>query len=98
MDVLGPVTGVGGEFRRDVDGTDGMDMGECSTIDFSRCLFFVITEVYEGTRACGKHRGGCGDPRRIRIWYLLLTYIPVSTVSLVFQLDEVRKSDRMNEV
>ena len=61
-----------------------MDTGECSTIDFSRCLFFVITEVYEGARACGKDRDGYGDPRRIRVWYLFFTYTPVSTVSFDF--------------
>ena len=66
-----------GEFRRHADGTDGIDTRECSTIDFSRCLFFVITGVYEGTKACGKHRDGCGDPSRIGIWYLLFTYTPV---------------------
>jgi len=35
-----------GEFRRHADGTDGMDTGEYSAIYFSRCLLFVITEVY----------------------------------------------------
>jgi len=47
---------------------------------FLSFFLFVITEVYEGTRACGKHRDGCGGPRRIRIWYLFFTYTPVSTL------------------
>ena len=73
-----------GEFRRHADGTDGMHTRECSTIDFSRCLFLVTPEACWETRACGKHRDGCGDPRRIRIWCLFFTYTPVSTVSLIF--------------
>ena len=56
-----------GEFRRHEDGIDG---GECSTIDFSRCLFYVITEVCKGTGACGKQRDRCGDPS---VEILLLT-------------------------
>jgi len=52
-----------GEFRRHADGMDGTDVGEFSTIDFTRYVFsFVITEVYGKTRACGKHRDRCGDP------------------------------------
>ena len=65
---------------------------------FPLCLFFVITEVYEGTGACGKHRDGCGDPRRIRKWYLFLTYTPVSPVRLIFWLDdEMGESERAKE-
>jgi len=61
--------------------------------------FLFITEAYGETRACGKHRDGCNDPRRIRVWYLFFTYTPVSTFSLIFWLDEeVSESERMNEV
>jgi len=31
-----------GEFRRHADGTDGMDTGECSTIDFSHSVFSLL--------------------------------------------------------
>jgi len=65
---------------------------------FPLCLFFVITRVYEGTKACGKHRDGCGDPSRIGIWYLFFTYTPASTVSLIFSLDKESESERMSGV
>jgi len=73
--------GVGRRVQETSDGTDGMDAGEYI---LPAMFFFVITEVYGGTRACGKHRDGCGDPRRIRMWYFPFTYTPVFTVSLIF--------------
>jgi len=68
-----------GESRRHADGTGGMDTGESSTIDPPPpSLFFVFIEVYEGTRAGGRHRDGCCDPRRICMWYLFFLLIHLS--------------------
>ena len=33
-----------GEFRRHADETDGMDTGECSTVDFSRYVFSLLLQ------------------------------------------------------
>ena len=60
------------------------------------CFFFVITEVYWGTRVSGKHRDGCGNPRRIRMWYLSFTYTPVSPLTW-FLVRGRSKRERANE-
>lgn len=64
---------------RHADGIGGTDMEECPTIDFTHYVFsFVITEVYGVTRACEKHRGGCGDPERdqdVVFMFYLYTYL-----------------------
>ena len=63
---------------------DGTDIGECSTLDFTRYVFsLVITEGHGESRACGKHKDRCGDPRGIRTWYLCFTYTLVSTERLI---------------
>ena len=38
-DILGFVTGMGRRVQRHADGTDRIDTGECSTIDFTRYVF-----------------------------------------------------------
>ena len=41
----------GGEFRRNADGIDGMDTGECSTIDFS--LYVIPLLLRKSTKEQG---------------------------------------------
>jgi len=51
-------------------------------------IFFVITGVYGGIGACGKHRDRCGDPWEDQEVVLCFTYTPVFTDSLILVREE----------
>ena len=82
--MLGFVTGVGRRLQETCrwNGRNGYG-GMFNNRFLLLCLFFALTKVHGETRASGKHRDGCGDPRRIQDMVSVF-YTPFSTVTLIF--------------